>query len=126
NNSNGLISGAPTSAGIFNVILSATNSGGAGKRGLLLTVNSSGPLANLVWNTISSPQKAGIPCTATLQGQNAKGRIVREFNGGIEIKGQGPGTTAAIVLITECGTGSTDYFEIENVGNIPANTAGWF
>jgi hypothetical protein len=104
NTSNGLITGTPTTTGIFNVILSATNLGGTGMRGLLLTVNSSGPLSTLVWNAIDSPQKAGIPFAATLEAHDAQGRTVREFNGGFTIKGQGPGSTAAIVLITECGT----------------------
>jgi hypothetical protein len=126
NTSNGLISGAPTATGTFNVILSAANSGGTGMRGLLLTVNSSGPLAAFAWSAIDSPQKAGVPFAATLETRDAQGRTVREFNGGFTIKGQGAGSTAAIVLITECGTGTNDYFEIENVGNIPANTAGWF
>src|SRR4030095_7173421 len=42
------------------------------------------------------------------------------------VAGEGPGVSAAIVLITECGTGNVDYFEIENDGNAAANTAGWF
>ena len=46
--------------------------------------------------------------------------------GDVALSGEGPGETAAIVLLTECGTSNVDYFELENVGNMAADTAGWF
>lgn len=126
NSSNGLISGAPTVSGTFNIVLSATNIGGTGTKPLTLAIATSGPLANFTWSTVANPQQAGVPFAVTLVARDAQGRTVTTANGSATVSGQLPGVTAGIVLITECGTGNLDYFEIQNVGNAPANTAGWF
>ncbi len=126
NTVSGLISGTPTESGAFNVVVSATSPSGTGQLTVAVTIASSGPIATFVWSTIASPQASGVPVAVTLTAKDAQGRTVDGFNGALPISGQGAGTTAGIMLITECGTGSTDYFELENVGNAPADTDGWF
>ena len=106
--------------------LGATNAGGTGTKTLTITSTSSGPLAAFAWGSINSPQRAGLPFTTSLSARDAQGRTVTAFNGSVAVTGQGPGTVAGILLITECGTANVDYFEIQNVGNATANTAGWF
>ncbi len=126
NTVNGLISGAPTESGVFNLVVSATNIGGTGTKNVTLTVAASGPIASFTWSTIGGTQLSGVPFAATLTAKDFAARTVTSFNGNSTVIAQGTGTTAAIVLITECGTNSPDYFEIQNVGNVAANTAGWF
>jgi hypothetical protein len=126
NSATGLISGAPTASGTFRVIIRARNAGGSGAKILNLTVASSGPLANFAWSTVQNPQQMGVPFAPVLTARDAKGRTVLSLNGDVTVAGEGPGLSAAILLITECGTSTVDYFEIQNVGNATATTAGWF
>ena len=122
----GLISGTPAVSGTFNVVVSASNVGGAGMKNVTFNIATSGPLATFVWSTIASPQASGVPFAATLVAKDAQGRTVTSFNSSAPVVGQGAGLTAGIIVITECGTSFVDYFEIENVGNAAANTTGWF
>ena len=126
NSSTGLINGASTATGTFTVKLSATNAGGSGTRDLTLTVASSGALASFAWSPIPATQFAGVSFAATLTARDAQGRTVTSFSGSVPFSGEVAGAAGPVVLITECGTGTNDYFEIENVGNQAADTAGWF
>ena len=126
NTASGLISGAPTAVGTFNATVSATNAGGTGSKAVVITIASSGPLASFTWSAIPSPQTVGTPFAASLSAKDAQGRTVTTFTGTANLSAQGPGITAAILVITEIGTQQVDYFEIQNVGNVTANTAGWF
>jgi hypothetical protein len=125
NSSTGLIGGTAPAAGAYPIQLSATNNGGTGTLTLNLTVAASGPVAAFTWDTVGA-QFVNVPFSTTLRAVDSKGRAVTSFTGSTTMTGQGTGTNQAIVLITECGTGDTDYFEIQNVGNTTANTAGWF
>jgi Lamin Tail Domain/Putative Ig domain len=126
NTTSGLVSGTPTVNGTFDVIVSATNAGGTGMKSVTFSIATSGPVASFVWSAIPSPQSNGAPFPATLTAKDAQGRTVTALNGSVPISGQGAGVTAGIILITETGSAQNDYFEIENVGNAVANTAGWF
>jgi hypothetical protein len=125
NTASGLISGTATVSGTFNVVVSATNTSGSGMKALTLTISSSGPISTFVWSNIAN-QQAGTPFTATFTAKDSANRTVTSFNGNATLIGQGTGTSVGIVLITETSSGSADYFEIENVGNAAASTAGWF
>jgi hypothetical protein len=91
----------------------------------VLTVAASGPVANFAWGTINNQAKSAA-FGATLTARDTQGRTVTSFNGNVGVSGQGTGTTAGIILITEQTSGQNDYFEFENVGNATANTVGWF
>jgi hypothetical protein len=119
----GLISGTPTGAGTFPVQLSATNFGGTGTLTLTLNIAVSGPMAGFVWDALGN-QQVSSPFTTTLRATDAQGRTVTGFNGNVAVTcGR---SSPPMVLITECGTGGNDYWEIQNVGSSPINTEGWF
>ncbi len=127
NTSSGLISGTPTQGGTFNVTLSATNGGGPGTKVLALTVNTSGPVASFVWNTIATPQQAGVPFAATLAAKDAQGRTVTTFNGSVNLTGAAPGAgIGTVIAITECAIATVDSWELQNVSSAAVNTTGWF
>jgi hypothetical protein len=122
----GVLSGTPTAVGTFNVGISATNAAGTDTKTLVVNIASSGPLMTFAWNSIESPQPAGVPFTATLTAVDAQGRTVNTFNGSVNLTGNSYGMAGATVLITEFSLGSTDYFEIQNVSANTVNTSGWF
>ena len=126
NSATGLISGTATTAGSYNVTLSASNSGGTGTKALTLNVTTSGSLASFVWGPIAGPQQAGTPFAATVRGVDAQGRTVTTFSGNIGASGEASGAGGPIIVITECGAGTVDYFEIQNAGTTAVNTSGWF
>ena len=123
----GLIDGTPTQAGQFQVTIGATNGSGTTNAQLVINVATSGPLASFVWNTISTPQQAGVPFVTTATARDAQGRTVTSFNGAANISGTipGPGSGATVVM-TECGIANVDGWELQNVSGATVNTAGWF
>jgi hypothetical protein len=125
--STGVINGAPTQSGVFNITIGATNSGGTDSETLVLTVLDFGPLAAFEWSPNRATQNAGVPFPVTLRARDSAGHTVTSFNGTANVSAQHPAGSARVV-ITEIGTTSptADYFEIENVGSAPANTTGWF
>ena len=125
NGTSGILSGTLGAAGATNITIGASNTAGSDSETLVLTIASSGPLANFAWSTINN-QANGSAFGATLTARDSQGRTVTSFNGNVGVSGQGVGTTAGIVLLTEQTSGNVDYFEFENVGNATANTAGWF
>ncbi len=67
NATTGLISGTPTTAGTFNVAVSATNSGGTGNQTLTITLN---PLAPVVTSASSATATVGIAFTYQIRGSS--------------------------------------------------------
>ena len=127
NTNTGLISGTPAVTGIFSVEITARNSGGTDTKQLNLTITSSGPLTSFAWANISSPQYADVPFDVSLRALDAQGRVVTSFNGSANLAAAAStGGTGATIVFTECGQGTPDYFEIQNVSGEPVNTAGWF
>ena len=104
NTASGLISGAPSVAGTFNITLSATNPGGTGTKALTLTVGSSGPVVALVWSTIGASQQAGVPFAATLTAEDAQGRTVTTFNSPVTLSAGGGRAPATIGTGTDAWT----------------------
>lgn len=121
----GLISGMPTETGVFNVLITATNTAGSDTETLVITITDTGPLAGFEWNAVPAPQTAGIPFTVTLRARDAAGRTVTSFNGQAQISAQ-RAVGSSTVVFTEFGTNTPDYFEIQNVTNASVDTSGWF
>jgi hypothetical protein len=123
----GVISGVPTQSGTFNVIIGATNNAGSDSETLVVNIADFGPLASFEWSAVGATQNAGVPFAVTLRARDAAGHTVASFNGSAAVSAQRPAGSARVV-ITEIGTTSPtpDYFEIQNVGSAPENTAGWF
>jgi hypothetical protein len=123
----GVISGAPSQSGIFNIPIGATNSAGSDNETLILTILDFGPLAGFEWSPIAATQNAGVPFAVTLRARDSAGHTVTSFNGTANVSAGRP-AGAARVVITEIGTTSptADYFEVQNVGSAAQNTTGWF
>lgn len=77
----GLISGTFSTPGVFNIDISATNSGGTDTKTLVLAVQASGPFSRFAWDPIASPQEAGEPFSTTIRAVDLQGRTVIGFNG---------------------------------------------
>jgi len=110
----GVISGAPTQPGIFNVIIGATNAAGADSETLVVNIAEFGPLAAFEWSPIGATQNAGVPFAVTLRARDSAGHTVTSFNGVASVSAGRPAGSARVVL-TEIGTTSPtpDYFEIQ-------------
>ena len=61
----GAITGTFPNAGIFNIEISAANSGGTDTRTLVVAVLASGPLNTFAWSTSPLPKEAGEPFPVT-------------------------------------------------------------
>ncbi len=125
NGSTGVLSGTLGAATTYNINIGASNNAGADSKTLVLTIAASGPVTNFVWSTVNN-QAVGSAFGASLVALDSAGRTVTSFNGNVGVSGLGAATTGGIMLITETGAASVDYFELENVGNATANTSGWF
>ena len=128
NTVSGLISGAPTQSGTFNISLSATNTAGSDTRTLSLTVATSGPLHHFTWDHTTSSAQAGVPFPAWVTARDLQGRTVSAYNGTVPVTGTAAsgGVDTSTVVITEVTDESEDQFELQNTGSSPVNTTGWF
>ena len=127
NTATGLISGTPSDSGTFTVTISATNGGGTDSKQLTIAIAASGPLATFAWTTIPSSQYANVPFNVSLTALDAQGRIVSSYNGNASLSAAAStGAAGATIVLTECGQGTPDYFEIANVSGAAVDTTGWF
>ncbi len=126
NTSTGLISGTPSVAGTFSCSITATNGAGSDTRELVFTIADSGPLAGFAWDTVASPQQAGVPFMGKVRAVDSSGRTVTSFNGTANLTGGSFGMPGSTVVVTEFSVASLDYFELQNVSASAVNTNGWF
>jgi uncharacterized repeat protein (TIGR01451 family) len=104
----GVISGKPTTAGVYTITLSATNAAGTGTLPLVLTVNASASIT--LQKTSDTPTaKSGDTVTFTIQYQNA-----------------GTGTASSVVITDDIPVGTTLVpNSMTNGGTLNGNTITW-
>lgn len=123
----GLISGTPTTLGVFASTVTATNAGGTASKGVTFTINASGPLASFAWNYLPASSPASAHFAVQISARDSAGRLVTTFNGAVSLSGSvNSGVAGSPIVITEVTDAQFDQFELQNVTNDAVNTSGWY
>ena len=107
-----------------NVVLTASD--GAGHTGASNVFNVGiGALHRFAWNTIASPQTAGVAFSTTVRAQDLGNNTVTSFTGVASLRGFSLGAATSSIVITELNTNTPDAIEFMNVGTAAVDLSGW-
>lgn len=125
-NATGVISGTPATAGTFSVGIIAANSAGSVETTLTLSISTSGPLHHFTWHYVPPMASAGTAFAVRVTARDSVERVVTSFNGTTNLSAaSGLQDSRSPVMISEVADGLEAQFELQNVTNFAADTAGW-
>lgn len=136
----GAVAITPTTTGVFSagvktlsvtalafdtsVVLTADDGGGHTGSSNAFDVGV-GTLHHFSWGTVSSPQSAGVPFSATVTAQDSADNTVASFTGTANLSAYVLAPAAAKIVISEINPNTPDEIEFTNAGTGSVDVSGW-
>ena len=124
----GVLDGTPGTAGAFSLTVQVVDGLSTTTTKMFrLSVGASGPLDHFTWDYVPESASAGTAFAVDLTARDSAERRVATGNSGLTLSAAlGANQSTSPVLITELSDGAENQFELQNITEATASTAGWF